>query len=219
MKLIGTCSDFNYEQYEIEHTPTEENILIRAGAGTGKTYAMISRVSFICYAQNISLSNLSQRIVMITFTNDAADNMKSRLKEQFQNYYLLTSKTEYLKLLSQIDNMQITTIHMYAKRIISLLGTEFGYGKNMSITSGEYTVKKIATELINSYIKEQKRYDPQYTEKLGMPIYLIIDNILNIISRLHNKSIDVSELRAESFGRANNEKAEALHGLLSHLIR
>jgi superfamily I DNA/RNA helicase len=218
MKLIGTCSDFNYEQYEIEHTPTEENILIRAGAGTGKTYAMISRVSFICYAQNISLSNLSQRIVMITFTNDAADNMKSRLKEQFQNYYLLTSKTEYLKLLSQIDNMQITTIHMYAKRIISLLGTEFGYGKNMSITSGEYTVKKIATELINSYIKEQKRYDPQYTEKLGMPIYLIIDNILNIISRLHNKSIDVSELRAESFGRANNEKAEALHGLLSHLI-
>ena len=42
MKLIGTCSDFNYEQYEIEHTPTEENILIRAGAGTGKTYAMIS---------------------------------------------------------------------------------------------------------------------------------------------------------------------------------
>ena len=40
---LSKASSFNYDQFEGEHIPVERNILIRAGAGTGKTFTMISR--------------------------------------------------------------------------------------------------------------------------------------------------------------------------------
>ena len=33
-----------------------------------------------------------------------------------------------------------------------------------------------------------------------MPVYLINKDILNILTRLHNQSIDVSQLKADNFG-------------------
>ena len=44
LRNLSNITDFNYQQYEIEHAPTDVNILITAGAGTGKTFSMVSRV-------------------------------------------------------------------------------------------------------------------------------------------------------------------------------
>ena len=114
---------FNFEQYEVEHASTEKNIVIRAGAGTGKTYTMISRIGFICYTQSVPLRKMADRIVMITFTNEAADQMEEKLKIYFRNCYLLTSNPDYLEMISRIDHMQISTIHSYAKNLIAQMGT------------------------------------------------------------------------------------------------
>ena len=43
---------------------------------------MISRIGFICYTQNVPLSKMADRITMITFTNEAADNMEEKLKDE-----------------------------------------------------------------------------------------------------------------------------------------
>jgi ATP-dependent exoDNAse (exonuclease V) beta subunit len=211
---LSRRSGFNVEQYIIEHIPIDQNVLIRAGAGTGKTYTMISRVSYISYAQNLPLSTLSKQLVMITFTNEAADSMKAKLKNHFMNYYLITANTEFIKLVNQIDNMQISTIHMYAKKIISALGIEFGYGKDIAITAGEFKIKKIIKERVNSYIKDKKRTDLHFTEKLGIPMYVIENFILNIITKLHDKSIDITELEAEAFGKPKKSENVFLHELI-----
>lgn len=61
-KLLRTLSDvtsFNYQQYEIEHAPCDRNILVTAGAGTGKTYSMVSRIAFLCN-KNQNFNNDSQ---------------------------------------------------------------------------------------------------------------------------------------------------------------
>ncbi len=99
---------------------------------------MVSRIGFICYTQSPNLQNMADRIVMITFTNEAADQMKEKLKSYFENCYLLTSQVDYLTMISHIDHMQISTIHSYAKKVIAQLGTEFGYGIDVSITSSEF---------------------------------------------------------------------------------
>ena len=104
---ISGVSQFNVEQYLVEHANPEKNIIIKAGAGTGKTYTMISRIAYICYSQNTSLQSMADRIVMITFTNEAADQMEEKLKAYFRNCYLLTSRREYLDIIAKIDYMQI----------------------------------------------------------------------------------------------------------------
>ena len=221
IKSLSNISAFNSEQYLVEHADTNKNIVIRAGAGTGKTYTMISRIAFVCYTQNVTLQKMADRIVMITFTNEAADQMERKLKKYFKNCYLLTSNAEYLSIISRVDSMQISTIHSYAKQIISQLGTSFGYGIDLGITSSEYNRRRKISDILDSEIrKNAKKYgSAQYGQMLGMPVYAIRDNILDFIGKLHNKSVNIAEISASDFGSLSPEDSHtALHELLASVI-
>ena len=215
---LDSVSDFNSSQFFIEHAPSEKNIVIKAGAGTGKTFTMISRIAFICYSQDIPLSKMADRITMITFTNEAADSMEEKLKSYFRNCYLLTSNIEYLNMISLIDQMQISTIHSYAKHIITKLGTEFGYGVDLAITSSEFSRSKKIAEYLDSYIIQREREFGNYTSTLGLPVYEVRNLVSEIISKLNNKSVDVSALSASAFGDVSDANWKQLHQLLAEVI-
>lgn len=221
IKALSNISAFNAEQYLVEHADANKNIVIRAGAGTGKTYTMISRIAYVCYTQNVTLQKMADRIVMITFTNEAADQMERKLKKYFRNCYLLTSNAEYLSIISRVDSMQISTIHSYAKQMISQLGTSFGYGIDLGITSSEYYRRRKISDILDSEIrKNEKKYGgAQYGKMLGMPVYAIRDNILDFIGKLHNKSVNISEISAADFGSLSSDDSHnALHELLASVI-
>lgn len=219
LEIIDKHSEFNSAQYLIEHASPDKNIVIKAGAGTGKTYTMISRIGFICYTQNVPLSKMADRITMITFTNEAADNMGEKLKKYFKNCYLLTSRVEYLDMISLIDHMQISTIHSYAKHIITKLGTEFGYGVDLAITSSEFSRRQKVSEYLDAYITEKERlYGNGYTNGLGLPVYAIRDLILDFTAKLNNKSINISALSSDNFGMVNDPNRKDLHQLLADVI-
>ena len=220
LKALSAQSQFNFEQYQVEHASPEKNIVIRAGAGTGKTYTMISRIGFICYTQNVPLQKMAERIVMITFTNEAADQMAEKLKTYFKNCYLLTSNPDYLQMISRIDHMQISTIHSYAKNLIAKLGTSFGYGIDLGITSSEFYRRKKISDLLDAYIHQKEiEYGKNYTSKLGMPVYAIRDSILDFIGKLHNKSVNIGAIEPQDFGTLLNDEAHGqLHELLASVI-
>lgn len=220
LKKLSEQSQFNFEQYQVEHAATEKNIVIRAGAGTGKTYTMISRIGFICYTQNVPLQKMTDRIVMITFTNEAADQMEEKLKVYFKNCYLVTSNPEYLQMISRIDHMQISTIHSYAKNLIAQMGTSFGYGIDLGITSSEFYRRKKISDLLDAYIhQKQIEYGKNYTDKLGMPVYAIRDSILDFIGKLHNKSVNIGAIEPQDFGSLlEGDTHGELHELLASVI-
>ena len=223
LREIGKYSAFNYEQYEIEHADASKNILTRAGAGTGKTYTMISRIGFLCRTQSCNVQDMANRIVMITFTNEAANQMKEKIKQYFNNFYLLTGSVDYLQFIGLIDDMRISTIHSYAKYLISLLGIEMGYGAEVSVTSGEYIRKQIVAEKLDQYLAEKTRQHGEgYTAKLGQPVYAIRENILSFINHLHNQSVDVCSLNAADFGTLTDEESsdgeKELHQLFATLV-
>ena len=118
LEKLAKKSTFNSQQYFIEHASSEKNILVRAGAGTGKTYSMVSRIAFLCNKYENPTVNLIGDIAMVTFTNDAAENMKNRLKQMFINYYVLTSNPKFLKYIEDTDFMRVSTIHKFAHEII-----------------------------------------------------------------------------------------------------
>ncbi len=117
--------------------------------------------------------------------------------------------------------MQISTIHSYAKTLISQLGTSFGYGIDLGITSSEYSRRNKISDILDFEIqKKAKQYGgAQYRKMLGMPVYAIRDNILEFIGKLHNKSINVAEISIDNFGSlAEDGSNSALHELLATVI-
>lgn len=78
---------------------TEKNIVVSAGAGSGKTRVLTERIKHLL-VKGVKPSN----IVAITFTNMAADEMKERLKEVYSG------------------DMFIGTIHSFASRILRSSG-------------------------------------------------------------------------------------------------
>ena len=78
---LSKTSGFNLQQYMVEHAPIDSDIVVKAGAGTGKTFSMISRISFICHqSSKANILDVKNEIAMLTFTTGAATNMKTRLK-------------------------------------------------------------------------------------------------------------------------------------------
>lgn len=70
-------SSLNDEQ-KLAVTSTEGHIRVLAGAGTGKTRALISRYSYLVKTLGVSPKN----ILCVTFTNRAANEMKGRIRAQ-----------------------------------------------------------------------------------------------------------------------------------------
>lgn len=109
---------------------TEGAVLVLAGAGSGKTRVLTSRIAYILEK---GLSNPSG-ILAITFTNKAAKEMRERVEG----------------ILGDTSGMWICTIHSMCVRILRRFGTATGINSNFSIYSeSERTniIKKIVKEL------------------------------------------------------------------------
>lgn len=201
LKLLSELSGFNYQQYLIEHADVKSNIHIKAGAGTGKTYSMISRISYICnIASNSGVLDPSEDIAMLTFTSEAATNMKKRLKSQFMNYFILTKDCKYLTLVDGVERMQISTIHSFAKNVISNTSLPLGIGTNFVTVSGQYQRKKIFRRIFNEYLQEINKDDATFLFNLPINMYDLENKLLQISEMLYNKGFDVKTSSIKAFG-------------------
>ena len=81
-------SGFNSGQKRAVLSKKDENILISAGAGSGKTKTLSYKVYRLVSKDNIRPSDL----LVLTFTNKAAYEMKSRIIQQFKDHADLDSK-------------------------------------------------------------------------------------------------------------------------------
>lgn len=91
---------FLNEQQKNAVTGRNKKILVLAGAGTGKTKVLVSRISYLI-AKGVSSNN----ILAVTFTNKAAGEMKERLSS------MLLEKVN-------VKTMYVGTFHSICRRII-----------------------------------------------------------------------------------------------------
>lgn len=202
LRKIAKLTAFNSEQYFIEHADVDKNILIKAGAGTGKTYSMVSRVTYLCNRSNIPLTNLIDSVAMVTFTNEAADNMKRRLKQAFMNYFILTKQPKFIRLIEEVDQMEISTIHKFAKNVIKDAVIDQGLGRNFSISSSQYLKEKLYEKYLNDYVIKKKEANPRFYKEFKMPIYQLKKDLIEISSQLYNKSIDIKNISQKALGES-----------------
>lgn len=194
------ATGFNYEQYRVEHATVDRDILVQAGAGTGKTYSMVSRIAFLCNKRHLPINNLVDEIAMVTFTNEAADNMKARLKKYFMNCYILTRKKRMLHQVEAVDLMQISTIHKFAKTVIQSASMSFGLGCDFSIASGKYAKEQIYDKYLDAFLVKRQEKDPFFAQQLQMPVHRFRKLLMQFTGQLFNKSCSVKNLEPQDLG-------------------
>lgn len=202
LEKLAEKTTFNIQQYFIEHASPAKNILVRAGAGTGKTYSMVSRIAFLCNKYENPTVNLIDDVAMVTFTNDAADNMKNRLKQMFINYFVLTSNPKFLKYIEDTDFMCISTIHKFAREIINEASMQMGLGDNFAITSGDYVKEQIYEKYLNEFIAKKEAENPNFINEIKLPLYQFRRMLVEFSDQLYNKSIDIKKIKEDELGQA-----------------
>lgn len=130
-------------------TTTDGAILIIAGAGSGKTRVITFRI-----AHMLDKGIPQSQILALTFTNKAAKEMETRIKE-------LTQK--------KLQNLTVSTFHAFGVKVLRADIDKLGYRDNFSIydeTDRVALIKECGREL---------KYSPD-----AMDIYMIGNLISNI---------------------------------------
>lgn len=199
LDALGKLTTFNKEQYRVEHASPDNNTLVEAGAGTGKTYSMVSRVAFLCNKKVNPVSNIADEIAMVTFTNEAANNMKVRLKQMFVNYYILTGNPLYLKFIEDTDRAHISTIHSFAIELLRAEPLYTGLGTNFRITSNEYLRSQIYDARLSQFLADMEEANPNFANEIPVPVY-DLKKIISIADKLLAKSVDLTQIKATEMG-------------------
>lgn len=95
-------------------TSIDSHIRIIAGAGSGKTRVLMARIAYLVNEIGI----MPNRILAITFTNKATNEMKERLRNSLGQ---------------QADIVRISTIHSLCVRILREDADEIGYPRSFTI--------------------------------------------------------------------------------------
>ena len=202
---LAQKTSFNYQQYCIEHAEIGRDIEVRAGAGTGKTYSMVSRIAFLCHpSTNSGILDIPQELAMLTFTDDAATNMKSRIKRYYTNLFILTGNVKHLEFVNAVERMCISTIHSFAKGIIQKTSIAVGVGTNFATVSGVYERKKIFDRLFTKFLERENRTDPLFFGDCPITIDNLRKNLLQFAPRLYEKGCDIKQIPFDDFGDDNS---------------
>ncbi len=187
---MNYLTDLNKEQKEaVMHI--DGPCLVVAGAGSGKTKVLTTRIAYL-----IDNGIYSSNILAITFTNKAAREMKERINQLVSNNYAF-----------------VGTFHSFGLRIIKENYQEFGLTSNFTIMDSDdvlsiikkimkdlnYDIKEISPSFIRSkisFIKNEMLSDAEVTryfaseiEKKVVAVYFKYQDILR-----KNNAIDFDDL-------------------------
>lgn len=191
--LENAIPAFNVAQYRVEHCAADANIVVKASAGTGKTTVMIDR---ILYLKHMKPELDMSQIYMITFTNEATNQMNDRLQEVLLKKYSLTKQQKYLYWLEQQSQMHISTIDSLAYDLFRRYGTSVGYGRDMEIQALEKERKDIIKDILSDSLSAQEPIERQ----IGMNYSSACRLIDCYWQELTRKGYTISEVLSMNWG-------------------
>ena len=190
--------DFNLKQYQIEHYDPNNDLIVTAGAGTGKTHVMVNRIMFLMhYCDDFKFSD----VAMITFTNKATDNMRKRLTNTLNSKFKLTGDITYLRRIEELSQITLSTIHSFFKKVLVNVSPMLGYGTNLDLTSYIYEKRQILLDLINERFNDSGK---RVNNVIGLSVNEIIDLASLYWNKIDNNGITEFELKNMDWGKVSH---------------
>ncbi len=174
MNIVGQDLDFKYldvlnQQQLLAVKTTEGPLLVLSGAGTGKTKVLTARIAYII---QMALAAPWQ-ILAVTFTNKAANEMKSRIKN------MIGDKSE---------NLWIGTFHSIGLKILRQNPEIVGLEKNFLIydeSDQKTIVKQVMEEELNI---DTKKWNPA----------IVLENICRLKDKGYSVDDEIPYFETES---------------------
>ena len=119
---------------------TEGPLLVLAGAGSGKTRVLTTRIAYLIAEKGVA----PWHILALTFTNKAAKEMKERVQ----------------KLTGDEAGVWLFTFHGFCARLLSMEIDALGYDRRFTIYD-EDDRKKLVAAVLKDLNYDEKKYDEQ----------------------------------------------------------
>lgn len=132
--MITDLSGLNKEQLDCVLKSVDHNVVLLAGAGSGKTFTLVKRTEYLIRDLGVDPSN----IMMVTFTRKAAKEMHDRI----------------LKMIPTAGAVQVGTIHSISLEILKC------YGIRVGLCGFDVIANKKVKEVIKTCFEILRRLDP-----------------------------------------------------------
>jgi ATP-dependent helicase/nuclease subunit A len=188
-------------------TPQRPNLVIEAGAGTGKTTAIVAQVLELLLG-NEDLA--PERIVLMTFTEKAAGEIADRIHQALTEIAdglkpvlhwpagspnpLIAITAEMREVatgqLARIDSLRSQTIHSFCQMLLRQFPIEAGLDPQFTIVEG-FERSRLYGELYDAWIDEETRVHPTEEAKRDWEVliehagylFLIRDLVFELLDR------------------------------------
>ena len=156
-----------------------KNIIVSAGAGSGKTAVLTERV-ITHLKEGVSIDEL----LILTFTNAAAQEMKDRIRKKIKE------NKDLLNNLDKIDNAYITTFDAYALSLVKKYSHILNISKDIKIADNTFIdIKKeeILNDIFEHYYKEKNNLFLKLIDDFSIKDDKeIFKNILTLYNKISN---------------------------------
>ena len=158
---------------ELAITKSGTNIIVSAGAGSGKTAVLTERtIRKLLNGGNIN------RLLILTFTNAAAAEMKERIRKAIK-------KADLKEQLNYIDSAYITTFDSFALSVVKKYHTILGLSPNISVMDNSIEILK-TNEIIDN-IFDSMYGDSDFDKLINDFCIKSDDNIKEIVKDISKK--------------------------------
>ncbi|TGL77226.1 exodeoxyribonuclease V subunit beta [Leptospira jelokensis] len=157
----------------MEHPLANHPNFIEASAGTGKTHLIIQMLGDMMAhdVANQIKENRLLHFLVLTFTEKAAGELKTRLKLKILELYENGKHPEYYQYLRDLDQVTISTIHGFCNMVLTEYPVETQNNPNVKLTSNE--------ELIRKTFYDLKRSQWEGREKESLANDILLSNLKN----------------------------------------
>ena len=150
--MIDICKDLN--EHQKQAVKTDENAVVAAGAGSGKTKVLASRYVYLITEKNYQV----EHILALTFTDKAAAEMHRRIYRELQKMYAGTDdavqRNRAGAALDSFFKAQIMTIDAFCHKIAVTACRRFGISPDFTIDLTES--KRLAYNLSLDFFLEHR---------------------------------------------------------------
>ena len=138
------------EQQQKAVESNEKNIVVAASAGTGKTTVLVERVLRKILNENIDLN----RMLILTFTEAAAENMKNRLEKALREEKEKNDadKDRIDEQLEQLQTANISTIDAFINKLVQKYSYNLGIDPEYKILNSDIAKQKLRNQAYDQVI-------------------------------------------------------------------
>jgi ATP-dependent helicase/nuclease subunit A len=161
------------------------NVLVMAGAGTGKTHTLVERCLDLICREQVSLDE----ILIVTFTEAAATEMRERLRTALESAAARHPRAGLAEQLALFDAAHIGTLHSFCFRLVREHFHELGLDPQLAVLD-EGEARSLSDEIIEEQL--QSHYENEDAFSLAAQELVRIygggrdEKIRALVLRLHH---------------------------------